>query len=351
LVQRESQEATNRFFSYFETRLTEFHYCSGSLATGGKHLEIWHIPQPRRSFGLPLSQHKACQGEVAVWFKNLLSIEGETVTGLKCWRQQEETSYCAGTRKDIRRLVVSLPVIFMLDLGEFNSDPPVWHFPETLTPLTKALAKRDGLQYDLVGFGLYSEQDGHFVARYSTRDHSEIYNYDGMRNGGCAIRVEGGRFTRHISGKSQGFPDSYYISTAIYHLRGGSQAQEVFFAHRAKALATKFKANVSGEDLSTLPRIFHDGNLLELDPHERFWHQGSLDSDKTKEYVTKLVGTSAKPKGQVSAPTTAVQSNPAPQHDITEIPSPESEEDTHYHPVHQSQHTQTIAHCRTLSSR
>jgi hypothetical protein len=218
----------------------------------------------------------------------------------------------------------------MLDLGEFDSNPPVWHFPEMLTPLTKALAKRDGLVYDLVGFGLYSHQDRHFVARYSTRDRSEIYNYDGMRNRGFAVRVEGGRFTSHLSGKSQTFPDGYHIATAIYHLRGGSQAQEVFFARRAKALATKFKVNISGEDLSTLPRIFHGGKLLELESHERFWLNSPLNS-KTKEYVTKLVVTPAKPKGQVSAPTTTVQPNPALQTiDLRE--SPESEEETHLLP-------------------
>lgn len=334
-MERESQEATNRFFSYFETLLTEFHWCSGSSATGGKHHELWHIPHRRRSFELPLSQYKACQGEVAIWFKNLLSIEGETVTGIKCWRNQEGITHCEGTRKDIRRLVVSLPIFLMLDLGEFKSNPPDWVFPGTLTPLTKVLVKKEGLEYDLVGFGLHSPQAGHFITQYSSSDHSEIYHYDGMKNGGCAVRVEGGMFTGHISGNSQAFPDGYHIATAIYHLRGGSQAQEVFFARRAKSLATKYNVNVSGEDLSTLPHIFHGGNLLELDPHERFWLRSPLNT-KTKEYVTKIVATSTKPKGLVSAPTkSSVQPNPAPR-STGQRDSPESEEDTHP-PHHSSQ--------------
>ena len=209
----------------------------------------------------------------------------------------------------------------MLDIGEFRSErPAVWDFPQTLTPMSKAMAKRNGLEYDLVGFGLYSQKDSHFVAWYSQKSHSEIYLYDGMKNGGCAVRVERGQLT----GKSQAFPDGYLIATVIYHLRGGSQAQEVFFARRAKALAKKFKVNVSGEDLSTLPLIFHVGKLLELDPHERFWMHSPLSS-KTKEYVTEVVATSAKSKDPPTTTDLTLQ--------IDLQGSPESEEDTHMPPI------------------
>ena len=151
-----------RLSSYFETLITEVHWCSGSPATGGKNLEVWHTPQQCRSLKLKLSQYKPSQGDVAAWFKTLVSLDGTTVTDLKCWREQEGQLLCDDKRRDIQGLVVSLPIMLMLEIGE-SPKPPVWNFPGTLIPLTKAMAKCDGLIYDLVGFGLHS-QKGHVRA-------------------------------------------------------------------------------------------------------------------------------------------------------------------------------------------
>ena len=76
----------------------------------------------------------------------------------------------------------------MLDIGE-TSKPPIWTFPGTLTPLMKAMAKREGLIYDLVGFVLHSQQGQHFIAHYFARSRSEVYHYDGMHDGERAIKI------------------------------------------------------------------------------------------------------------------------------------------------------------------
>ena len=301
--------------------ITEVHLCSGSPATGGKHVEIRHTPQQCRSLELKHSEHEAYQGDVAIWFKSLLSLDRKPDTNLKCWRNEEGISLCDGTRDDIRRLVVSLPIVLMLDIGE-TSKPPIWTFPGTLTPLTKAMAKREGLIYDLVGFGLHSQQGQHFIARYFARSHSEVYHYDGMHDGGRAIKIEEGKFATHLVGNNQKFPDGYHISTVIYHLRGGLQAQDTFFVTRAKALAKRFKLNISGQDLSAIPQVFYGGKLLELDSQERFWMNFPLQNKYT-EYVTKIVPRKVTTNHQDSTPAHL----PTVQPDLVQTAaSPESEE-------------------------
>ena len=97
LIEQEFEQTSYRFYSYFETLITEVHSCSGSPATGGKHVEIRHTPQQCRSLELKHSEHEAYQGDVAIWFKSLLSLDRKPDTNLKCWQNEEGISLCNGT--------------------------------------------------------------------------------------------------------------------------------------------------------------------------------------------------------------------------------------------------------------
>lgn len=311
------------FFSYFETLTTEIHTCSGTQAAGGKHVEIWKSPLRQHSH--ELKQHAECKGDVAIWFRNFISIQGNPLSGLKCWREEEGVLFCSGVRDDIRGLVFSLPVMLILDI-EDSSSPPVWNFPGTLTPLTKTLAKKEGLIYDLVGMGLFSQDKTHFITRYASKSRSDIYTYDGMKSGGHTLRMEKGKFANHISGDTQGFPDGYSITAAVYHLRGGPQAQRAFLDVRRKEFSKRYDLVVSGEDLSTLPSVTYSGDLLELDPQDRFWLRFPFSSKKTEYVTTKMDPPPKLPNAPAVAPIpTEHHANPSRQ----ATPSPESEETTY----------------------
>jgi len=96
-------------------------------------------------------------------------------------------------------------------------------------PSTKLQVKRNGLVYDLVGFGLYSDKASHFITRYTLKNHSDIFVYGGMKNNrdGYSMRLDKkASFATHLAGNNQGFPGGYKVSAAIYHLRGGTRAQD-----------------------------------------------------------------------------------------------------------------------------
>jgi hypothetical protein len=82
---------------------------------------------------------------------------------MSCFRTVEGKALCSGVRTDIRGLVVAILIMLLFHVPE-STHPPIWNFPETLILLTKTLAKKEGIMYDLVDFGLHSQSDHHFTA-------------------------------------------------------------------------------------------------------------------------------------------------------------------------------------------
>jgi len=156
--------------------------------------------------------HSAYQGDAAEWFRDFVSLDREHTRRKEgCWRAEEGIKKCHGRREDIQCLVVSLPVMLVLELGdESRSRELRWDFPPTLLPLTKHEADVDGIVYDLVGLALLStpetdsgseEENGflhnpHFIARYASADHSKIYTYDGTFHNGFRVKEPASRFTQ-----------------------------------------------------------------------------------------------------------------------------------------------------------
>jgi len=263
---------------------TEIHSCTGSTNTGGEHLEIRNIPQ--RLSSIDIGEYGVTyKGDIKAWFTSLMSDKGTKASNLSCWRKDEEESFCLGDRTDTRGLVISIPVVLLLRVPE-DSNQLVANIPQTLTPLTKTLANKTGVIYDLVGFGLYSEKACHFTARYMLKNYSDIFSYDGMKNRGYAI-WEG-------PDNLQDLPKGYIINTVVYNLRGGSRAQNAFFLTRQNRYSKRFNIDISG-DLSTFPICSYTGRLVELSQEACFWKKPS-QHPKMKEYVTEPIPIMDKPK-------------------------------------------------------
>jgi hypothetical protein len=278
---------TYHFHSYFETLIVEIHTCTGSSEIGGKHLEISKNPQRHPYIQLKDSDHTTYNGDVTSWFAKFLSVQGTKIANQACWRTKEAEVLCPGVRTDIRELVIGIPTMLMLNIPDSECSNSGWTFPETLTPLTKTLAKRSGLIYDLVGFGLYSKKASHFTARYALKSHSDIFIYDGMKNEGYALRKDQARFSTHLAGNNQEFPTGYTVLYAVYHLRGGSKAKDAFFVARRNEYLKRFNIDVTA-DLSTLPTCSYKGGLFELDPQARTWMTRPALRKQTIEYVSSV---------------------------------------------------------------
>jgi hypothetical protein len=206
-----------------------------------------------------------------------------------------------------------------------------------LTPsesrFTKSEAKRKGLIYDLVGLGLFSEASSHFIARYADKESAQIYTYDSMKNNGNAIssldpEPDTGDLVTHIA--SGDIPPTYTPSLAIYHLRGGADAQQAFYQTQTKACNKLFNLQFSTPELSTLPDVTYCG--LEcpilLDPGPRQKQKG------LKEYISKKRSVSEHWPGQPESgksPTAAPDNNSLSSEAASPPPivdGPEEEEET-----------------------
>ena len=238
-------------------------------------------------------------------------MTGTTHSDLACWRQNEAKKLCSGKRVDTRGLVLAIPNLLILSVCE-TQESGSWDFPESLIPLTKKLASKVGLIYDLVGFGLHSPVASHFKAQYVLQSHSAVFCYDGMENNGYTMQAHPDPKSSTLDSHSKElFPPGYNPLTAVYHLRGSSMAQDTFFKARQNEFLKRFQLEPE------LPKCSYTGDLVELSQNKRHWIKKPSLRKRTIEYISPV----ARPKPLVQEPTSLPV--PPPAND-----SPESEEPT-----------------------
>ena len=273
---------------------------------------------------------------IRLWFKEFTSIETNYTSRDVCWQVKDGVPLCSGKRQDSPRLIISTPVLLIIEAPEDSDthfpskfkDLPPWDFPLTLTPstITKSEAKRKGKTYDLIGLGLYSKASMHFIARYADKESAQIYTYDSMKNNGNAISdpEPDTELATNISSQLQAnIPSTFAPCLAIYHLRGGTDAQEAFYRSQTEACSKKFNLEFSTTKLSTLPDVTYCGQEcpIALDPEPRQKQRG------LKEYISK----NPEPKpGESPTGTDNKSESVSPEASplVLLIDGPESEEET-----------------------
>ena len=218
-----------------------------------------------------------------------------------CWRVIDGVPLCPGKRQNSPWLVISIPILLIIEtpedsqtksLSKFKDLPP-WDFPPTLTPsmITKTEAKRKGITYDLIGLAFFSKVSQHFIARYVDKDSSQIYTYDGMKDKGNAIpdSEPDTELATHIQVANRiqatsNIPPTYVPSLAIYHLRGGAEAQKAFYQSQTKVCEKMYKLRFSTDEPSTLPDVTYCGQecpiVADPGPHQK--------KKEMKEYLSKM---------------------------------------------------------------
>ena len=296
LVRLEYREKYSLAVAYFMTFCVSLHQCSGCSETGGSHTQITSTLQRMPFFQVQTHHYKKYAGLIS-------KVCEERFTGNKaptspdnncCWRVNEGNILCLGKRHDIQDLVVSIPVILAIEVGDesvglnhyLGSERQYWDFPPTISPDSPNSAKKFGMIYDLVGFILINTQGTHFTARYTSHNQKIIYTYDSLAHKGYPIEEQAASFQTHIVGHDIELPEGFAIWQAYYRLRSGLNAQKKFFEIRTKEYASKYHLHFSEKTLDNLPTVSYSyKGQREMPAKDHTWIKHP-ERAETTEYIS-----------------------------------------------------------------
>lgn len=299
---------------YFMTFCVSLHQCSGSLESGGSHTQITSTLHRLPFFQVQANDYKEHNGLISKVCEKRFTASKDPTLPNSCWRVKEGKILCPGRRRDLQDLVVSIPVILAIEIGDesvglnhqLDSGRQNWDFPSTISPDSQNAAEKFGVIYDLVGFVLINNEGTHFTARYSSHNQTNIYTYDSLSHKGYPLLEQGASFKTHIVGPNTKLPQGFTIWQAYYRLRGGLKAQKKFFEIRTKEYTSKYHLYFSEKTLDKLSTVsYHHVGQHKMLPKDRIWMKHP-ERAETTEYISR--------KNHTLAPTAE--------------DGPESEEDT-----------------------
>jgi len=295
LVRIEYKEMYSLAVAYFMTFCVSLHQCSGCSETGGSHTQITSTLQRMLFFQVQAHHYKKYAGLISKvceerFTRNKAPISPDNNC---CWRVNEGNILCPGKRRDIQDLVVSIPVILAIEVGDesvglnrhLGSERQYWDFPPTISPDSPNSAKKFGMIYDLVGFTLVNIQGTHFTARYTSHNRKIIYMYDSLVHKGYPLEEQAASFQTHIVGHDVELPEGFTIWQAYYLLHSGLKVQIKFFEIQTKEYASKYHLHFSEKTLDNLPTLSyrHEGQC-EMPVKDRTWIKNP-ERAETTEYI------------------------------------------------------------------
>ncbi|KAF8059494.1 hypothetical protein FPV67DRAFT_1426312, partial [Lyophyllum atratum] len=163
LLGREKSKKGFLATSYFQLLVVEVNHCTGSVATGGQHIQITDTPRREAMVYISRSDNKKYGGNFSAYCADFFAIERTAVHGRSCWRSHGAEALCTGSRHDYERLIVSIPISLRIEIQDESQRRPslklqTWDFPETILPHNDPTAKDNGIIYDLVHHLLFSEK-------------------------------------------------------------------------------------------------------------------------------------------------------------------------------------------------
>ena len=165
----------------------------------------------------------------------------------------------------------------------------------------------------------------HFIARYADKESAQIYTYDSMKNNGNSIldpEPDTGLATSISSQLQANIPPTFAPSLAIYHLRGGTDAQEAFYRSQTQACSKLFNLQFSTAELSTLPDVTYCRQEcpIPLNPEPQQIRKG------IKEYISKPESKPSRSPTDNKSESASFEASPSALQII--LDGPESEEET-----------------------
>ena len=293
LVRLEYKEKYSLAVAYFMTFCVSLHQCSGCSEIGGSHTQITSTLQRMPFFQVQTHHYKKYAGLIS-------KVCEESFTGDKaptsncCWRVKEGKILCPGKRYDIQDLVISIPVILAIEVGDeslglnhhLGSERQHWDFPPTISPDSVNSAEKFGLIYDLVGFILINAEETHFTARYTSHNRKFIYTYDSLVHKGYPLEEQAASFQTHIVGHDVELPEGFAVWQAYYCLHGGLNAQKKFFEIRSKKYASIYHLHFSETTLDNLPTVSYSYEGQREMPAKDWTWMKHPERAETTEYIS-----------------------------------------------------------------
>lgn len=295
LVRLEYKKKYSLAVAYFMIFSVTLSQCSGSPEICSGHTQVTSTLRRMPFFQVEAHHYKIYDGLISkVCEARFTADKPPTSPRTNCWQVHEGHRLCSGKRRDLEDLVVSIPIILGIEVGDetvklnnhtTHPERQQWDFPPTIFPDPKAAAKNAGIVYDLVGFVLVNVGGTHFTARYISHDQKKIYTYDGLKHKGYPVEEQAASLETHLAGHNIELPEGYSIWQAYYRLRGGIKAQKKFFEMRTKEYTTKYHLHFSEKTLGNLPTAsYRFEGLQEMPAKDRTWIQNPEKSGTT-EYI------------------------------------------------------------------
>lgn len=303
------------------TLLVDIQQCTGCRESGGSHIQISETLRRDGFFQLQAHDYIKYGGLISAACRERFSPgktpSRPTAVDDSCWRRSNTKLFCTGARREIRNIVVSIPVILAIEIGDERigqEDQQCWDFPPTISPESDASDGTDsddesGIIYDLVGYVLVNYGRSHFIARYiCPNDSATIYTYDSLRCKGYPTIEKNATYDTHMAGRDIILPDGFAIWEAFYHLRGGLAAQDEFYENRIEEYQERFNLHFSEPNLDKLPCVsFRHASYEEMPKNDRHWLVHPTKSETTEYVLTQP---------------------PSPTASTLAVEGPESEEET-----------------------
>jgi hypothetical protein len=276
--------------------VTDFEQCNGSPESGGTHIRITSTLRRECFFQLQINHYLKFNGLISEAcrerFSSRKALVRPTSVDVDCWRRKETEVFCTGTRREIPNIIVSLPVILAIEIGDEcigEENQQHWDFPATINPLDSSDHDNSGIIYDLVGYILVNNERSHFTARYICPNNvGLIYSYDSLRHNGYPIIEKSGTFNTHMTGRDIVLPDGFAIWEAFYYLRGGLAAQDKFYEMRIKEYEYCYGLSFSEPSLENPSRVlFLNPGFKEMPRVDQIWIAKSSKSEKAEYILTQ----------------------------------------------------------------
>ena len=294
LARLEYKDGYSLAVGFFMTFCVSLHQCSGSSESGGPHTQITSTLQRMPFFQVQDIDYKEHNGLISKVCEKRFTASKDPTLPHSCWRVKEGNILCPGKRRDMQDMVVSIPMILAIEVGDESvglnrrlvSEHQKWDFPPTISPDSENAAKNFGIIYDLVGFVLINTEGTHFTARYSSHNQKIICTYDSLAHRGYPVEEKKASFQTHIAGPNIKLPKGFRIWQAYYLLRGGLEAQKKFFEIRTKEYTSKYHLYFSEKTLDNLSTIsYNHQGQHEMLAKNRNWMKHP-ERAETTEYIS-----------------------------------------------------------------
>jgi hypothetical protein len=134
-------------------------------------------------FQVQLSHYKKHQGLISKVCEERFSAAKNPTPGVSSWHAKEGDAWCPGKRQDVNHLILSIPAVFAIEVGDESAgvnrhsgeERQHWDFPATITPDSQINAKKFGVIYDLNGCPSQRRERPFYCKIYISRQKADLH--------------------------------------------------------------------------------------------------------------------------------------------------------------------------------